>query len=315
MTIREYIPLKDFSHFKIGGPARFFIDYGSFDELSFAISFSKEVSLPFFILGGGTNILFPDEGLKAVVIRDISTTLSHKKINDDIFVRVSAGVSFATLLDYCATHSLSGLEWAGGLPGSVGGGVRGNAGAFHGECKDTVYEVVSVSSLDPKEKIIRDNFACSFSYRGSIYKKKPDEIITEVIFRLRPGNQEEMKKAIQEKIDYRITRQPLEYPNIGSIFKNIPWEKVPSTHQQNPFFLQKKKNDPFPVLPTAVLFDHAGFKGRAEGDAMISTKHPSFIINAGAATSREVRELIAAVKSDSLQRFDISLEEEVIVVN
>ncbi len=310
MQFQENVSLKDYSHYKIGGPARYFFAPKTAEELIEALKKAKQENLRLFILGSGTNLLISDNGFDGLVLKlEISGLLREGNL-----VRVGAGVSVAELLNYLVTQSLSGLEWAGGLPGTIGGAVRGNAGAFGGETKDLVKEVISVDTRMPDSGLIKRNRAgCEFGYRNSVFKINDGrEIVVEAVFELKPGDPVEIKKAIDEKIKYRHDRQPLEFPNIGSIFKNVDVRLA--TPEVAAVCSHVIKTDPFPVIPTAHLITEAGLKSRQIGQAMVSPKHPNFIVNLGGATSADVKQLIALVKSSVKEKFGIQLEEEVISV-
>ncbi len=218
------------------------------------------------------------------------------------------------LLDFTAKNGLAGLEWAGGLPGTVGGAIRGNAGAFGSETKDAILEVTSIDISKKDIKLVkRNNLECKFGYRNSFFKQYDGrEIITEAIFSFQKGEPAAIAKAIVEKINYRKMRHPMEYPNIGSIFKNVDLKIIAKNRQED--FLHVVKSDPFPVVPTAYLITEAGLKGVSFGGAMISSKHPNFIVNSLNASSSDVKHLIKLVKVTVKKKFGIELEEEIIYV-
>jgi UDP-N-acetylmuramate dehydrogenase len=254
--------------------------------------------------------VFNDKGFNGLVILDSINELGL----DGEMVTVAAGTMLTTLLELCIDNSLSGLEWAGGLPGTVGGAVRGNAGAYGGETKDNVVEVESIN-LNTLEKMTRSKDQCNFSYRSSIYKlgEGENEIITRIKFMLKKGNKDEIKKLTQEKINARILRHPLAYPNVGSIFKNVEVEKFSQGQMRDlSVFI---KNDPFPVIPTAKINFLAGLSGTRVGDAQLSTKHTNFIINLGNAKSQDVKKLIKIIKKTVKEKFNVDLEEEVMFVD
>ncbi len=312
------VPLTQYSNYKIGGSADYFYRAKDVDRLILAVQKAREKKLPIFILGGGTNLLISDKGFAGLVIKPEINLLKA----DSGLVRAGAGLPMSELLNYSIAKSLSGLEWAGGLPGTLGGAIRGNAGAFGGEIKDMIKEVVSLDISSPKPKIVkRTNIECNFGYRDSIFKKRDGgnpstgsgpEIILEVVLDFKKGDKKAIKKAIDEKINYRKTRHPMEYPNIGSIFKNVDLRRIPKKRQQE--FSQVVKTDPFPVVPTAYLISQTGVKGVHFGGAMISPKHPNFIVNVLQAKASDVENLINLVKLEVKKKFDIELEEEVIYV-
>mgnify|MGYP001566039061 CR=1 FL=1 len=310
MQFQENVDLKQYSHYKIGGPARYFFAPKNKEEMLEAVKKARAEKLSIFILGGGTNLLINDKGFNGLVLKPEIRDL--KRAGN--LVQVGAGVQMSELLSYLVSQSLSGFEWAGGLPGTVGGAIRGNAGAFGGETKDSVKEVVSLDIRDSEPNLVkRNNQACQFGYRNSIFKMNDGhEVIVEVEFELKPGDPAEIKKAIDEKIKYRHERQPLEYGNIGSIFKNVDVRKA--TPEVVAACSHVIKTDPFPVIPTAHLITEAGLKNRQIGQAMVSPKHPNFIVNLGGATAEDVRQLIAVVKEAVKSKFGVDLEEEVIYV-
>lgn len=311
--IQENVQLALYSNFQIGGRARFFIEAFTQDDVRDAVAFAQKQQLPIFVLGLGTNLLIDDKGYDGVVIKASFAELSLV----GSVLRVGAGVAMKDLLEFAVTHQLKGLEWAGGLPGTVGGAVFGNAGCFGGEMKDSVSKVVSLALTDTSAQLIeRTNQQCEFSYRDSIFKRNvasgASEVILEVVFELQLGDGALLRAAVDEKIAYRQQRQPLEYPNVGSIFKNIDVRTVPAETLKQ--FEAKIKTDPFPVLPTAVLISAAGLKGFRVGGAMVSEKHANFIVNVGGATASDVKAVMAQVKLELKKQFGVEVEQEVIFV-
>lgn len=319
---QEQVALARHSNYKIGGPARFFFAPKNEKEIKWAIAEAKARKLPIFVLGGGTNLLIQDKGFDGLVLRPDITTL--KAAGNTL--TVGAGVSMADLLIFAAKHSRAGLEWAGGLPGTLGGAIRGNAGCFGGEIKDVI---ISVRSMDMKTgKIVtRSAKQCAFGYRASIFKKKNGgEIILSAILKLKKGDKHAIAAAIAEKIAHRAKNHPLDYPNIGSIFKNVPLHAV---HKKNSAAYKAAlragtltfrgasfsiKTDPFPVISAAKLIGEAGLRGVSVGGAMISGKHPNFIVNVLDAKAEEVHKLIKLTKAAVEEKFGITLEEEVQIV-
>jgi UDP-N-acetylmuramate dehydrogenase len=316
---KEGVALSKFSHYKIGGPARFFFEAKSEKEVEWAIKEAKARKLDVFILGSGTNVLISDDGFAGLVMR---VNLNDIKVKGET-VTVGAGALMADLLKTAVGKSLAGLEWAGGLPGTVGGAVRGNAGCFGGEIKDSI---VSVRSFDIKTmKVVgRKAKECAFAYRDSVFKKKNGaEVILSVTLALEKGNKKEIEKVIKDRIKYRKEHHPLEYPNIGSIFKNV---SLNSIHDKGSAKYKKAlresvldlrgsnfsiKTDPFPVISAAKLISESGLRGVSNGGAMISPKHPNFIVNTLGAGSGEVNNLITLAKAEVHRKFGINLEEEV----
>lgn len=305
---QENVPLAPFSSYRIGGPARAYCEAASLDEVRAAIGEARRRGWRLFVLGGGTNLLIDDRGFDGLVLRPNLRDLAA----EDSRVTVGAGLLVAELLEFLTPLGLAGLEWAGGLPGTVGGAVRGNAGAFGGEIKDVCVQVESLD-VETLETRFRSNDECGFGYRNSVFKQLPREIILRTVFSLRPGDPAEIARVIEERKEYRRRRHPLEYPNIGSIFKNVDLRRVSEPVRE--LCAHVIKLDPFPVVPTAFLLSEAGLKGTRQGGAMISPKHPNFIVNVDRASSSDVRALVNHAKQVILERFGIELEEEIQYVN
>ena len=335
MKFKENIPLSHFSSFKIGGLARYFFEPENPEEVVQAIGEWKnmvgaEFRKRLFILGGGTNLLISDNGFDGFVLQPKILLLER----DGNRVSAGAGVLMADLLKFTVRENLSGLEWAGGLPGTFGGAVRGNAGAFCGEIKDIIESVRTINITTLKEKVW-ENKDCKFAFRSSVFKERMgEEIIIGATFILHKGDPKEIQAALQEKIDYRNARHPMEYPNIGSIFKNVPAEQFYSLGAASDGSRELKraqnyaeavkaftinwrgrvipvKNDPFPIIPTAYLISEVGLKGVSIGGAMISPKHANFIVNALDAKAEDVCALIELEKQEVKKEFGVDLEQEV----
>lgn len=308
--IQENVTLKNYSNYKIGGPARYFLKVDNVDELRDELRrFRKMIpNVKMLILGAGTNILFDDRGFSGLVIYLQNSYI--KKIENNI-IEVGASTLMNELLDYTIDNSLSGLEWAGGLPGTFGGAIFGNAGAFSGEIKDSIINVTSIN-LDTFDITTRSCKDCQFSYRNSIFKKNlfQKEIIISACIKLTTVNQIRIKESILEKIEYRKFKQPLEFPNIGSTFKNVDVKKILATVLKK--YHDKIKTDPFPVIPAAVFLSEAGLKGRTIGGAQISEKHPNFIVNINNAKADDVKQLIQIALNEVKKKFNIELEKEII---
>ena len=311
VSIQKDVSLKNFSNYKIGGLAKYFLKISNTHELIEGLKkwggVSKELTV--FVLGAGTNLLIDNRGFGGLVI--------HPKIKfikkQDSFLRVGSGVLIEDLLAFCIENSLSGLEWAGGLPGTLGGAIRGNAGAFRGEIKDNIVEVTSldIKTQQIKKRSLKD---CKFEYRSSVFKNGggEKEVIIGVVLNLKKGDKKDIKNKIKEKIEYRKNRHPLEYPNIGSIFKNISVAKVPKKLLEQ--LKDSIKNDPFPLLPTAKLLAVAGLKGKKQGGAMVSEKHPNFIVNFNNASSGDIKTLIEEIKEIIKEKYNVTLEEEISIL-
>ncbi len=306
MDFESNIKLNKLGSFRIGGEARFFKEARTIEELIQSVNKARMENLPLFVLGGGTNILWADSGFDGLVLKPTIETLRKNEFE----ITAGAGILMVDLLEFTILHGFSGLEWAGGLPGTLGGAVRGNAGAFGGEIKDIIKGVLSLD-VETSELIRRNNDECEFDYRTSVFKTNGREIIIEIILSLLPGEVESIKNNIENKISYRRERHPMEYPNAGSVFKNVSIAKYPNLDLER--FNRVIKQDPFPVIPTAFLISETGLRGISNGGAMISPKHPNFIVNVLDATSQDVKNLIKLVKSAVLDKFAIELEEEILI--
>ena len=306
-NVKKNISLKNYTTFKIGGPAEYFLVVKNKEDLIKAIKLAKKLKLHLFILGGGSNLLVSDEGFKGLVIKiQIKGLIILKKEN---IVEAPAGIELGKVVDFSIKKSLRDLEWAGGLPGTFGGAIRGNAGAFGGEIKDSILEV---RALDNKFNLRRlNNKQCQFFYRSSIFKEK-NWIILSASVKLQKGYKKELQAISNSHINYRKERHPLEYPNSGSIFKNVDFKKIPTKIKK--LFSDKVKKDPFPIVPAAWFIIGAGLMGRKVGQAQISEKHSNYIVNLGRAKASDVLKLIDLVKKNIKNKYNIELEVEVQLV-
>lgn len=319
--IKHNVSLKPLSYLHVGGIARhFFIakNINSLLQILYRQVGSKKhnATKNILVIGGATNILFSGRNFGGLIIKnDIRFIGRIGKSN----LFVGAGTSMSNLLKYCLKNKLQGLEWASCLPGSVGGAIRGNAGAFGGEIKDSIKSVISVDvhsngNISIAERL---NKECRFSYRDSWFKKQNTDkvlpIIVGAVFTLKPvpliHNAVRKAKEIKE---FRWAKHPMDYPSLGSTFKNIPLKNVPRSVLK--MFAGKIKSDPIPVLPVAVILDSAGLKGFRSGKAKFSEKHPNFIVNLGNASASDVKKLISSAKNKVSKKFGIRLEEEIVVV-
>jgi len=274
--IKKNVLLKNYTTFKIGGRAKYFYAAKNKEDLIRAITLAKKMKLPFFILGGGSNLLISDRGFNGLVI----------KFGQPLSLYVSKG-----------------LEWAVGIPGTIQGAVCGNAGAFKQSMQDAVKEV---EVFDVKTGEIKNfkNKDCQFSYKDSIFKKKKNLIILSVKIKNRAseGSEDEdenevliaSKKSnaqkIKEYLDYRKERQPLNFPSAGSVFKNPPG------------------------FSAGELIDECGLKGKKIGNVKISEKHANFIVNLGRGEAKDVMRLIKIIKNRVKKKFGVVLEEEIVIL-
>ncbi len=288
MTLLENEPLAGHCSFRIGGPARVLAVPEDVSSLARVCSILKEHHLAPFILGNGTNLLFPDEGLAELFI--ISTEkLQRLFLLPEGAVYAEAGVSLSKLASFAQQNGLAGLEFASGIPGSVGGGCFINAGAYGGEMKDVIESVVCLYLGDqglyemPADK-------CEYGYRKSWFSTHPGCVILSAVFRLQPGDKDEIAAKMREMNEKRRQKQPLELPSAGSAFKR------PEGHF------------------AGALIEQAGLKGYTVGGAQVSEKHAGFVVNIGGATSHDVYDLLMHVRSTVYQHAGVELEPEVIIL-
>ena len=276
-------PMAGHTTFRIGGPADCFVQLEDEEQLRKVRRYLGLAGVPFFVLGNGSNLLVDDAGYRGVVLQigqkmsDISVQGCH--------IIAKAGATLRQVAAAALEHGLAGFEFASGIPGTVGGGVVMNAGAYGGEMSQVVNQVRVVSKEG--ESMELDNDTMEFRYRGSVIRGSAFTV-TEVTFRLEPGDREAIRAKMEELAARRREKQPLEYPSAGSTFKR------PEGH-----FAGK-------------LIMEAGFAGYRIGGAQVSEKHCGFVINTGDATARDVRALIEEIQARVKERFRVELEPEIV---
>lgn len=302
--VQKNILLKNHTTFKIGGRARYFLVAKEKEDLVKAVKAAKKFNLPFFILGKGSNVLFSDKGYKGLVIKFQVSGLRFQDSN----IYVGAGVELENVVKLAAKESLTGLEWAAGIPGTVGGAVYGNTGAFGFGIAGLIK---SIEVLD-SENLKITNFSqanCKFFNKDNIFKQKKNLIILSVVFKLKKGDKKEIQKKIGKYLDYRKKNHPLNFPSAGCTFKN---QKGKIKNQKLlKEFPQLKEFNKKGIIPAAYLIDKCRLKGKRIGKAEISKKHANFIVNLGGAKAKDVTRLIKLAKQEVKNRFGISLEEEI----
>lgn len=303
LNIQQNVPLSKYTTFRIGGPARFFVEVKSEEELIEALKYAKVNNLEFFILGGGSNLLVSDKGFKGIVIKIM---LNSCFIIHNSSIKCGSGVPLARVVNESANHGLQGMEWAAGIPGTVGGAVRGNARAF-GKDIGTVVESVSVLDVNDLKFKIFTNEKCKFRYWGSIFKNNPNLIILSAVFELQIGNKEKSRNKVQEIIAKRFAAQP-QKSSPGSFFLNpiVKDQKLRKEFEHDCGI--KCKNE---KLPAGWLIDQAGLRGKKTGGAMVSEEHANFIVNTGQATAEDVIMLASIIKQQVRDKFGVELQEEV----
>ena len=283
--IKQNEPMKNHTSFKIGGPAEFYIKISCIEELQKVLEFAKKENIKITILGNGSNVLVPDEGIKGIVIR---TNLKEIKIENkdekNIEVTVNDAVPIGFLAQKLLKEEITGFEELSGIPGTIGGAVLMNAGAHGKEMKDIVTEI---TAMDYNGKIYNfKNEEAEFSYRHSKFSSG-EFIIIQTKLQLEKGNREEIKAKMDEYAQFRKEKQPIEYPSAGSTFK------------RGADFI------------TAKLIDEAGLKGYSIGGAKVSEKHAGFIINTGNATAKDVLDLAKYVTDKVYEKFNKKIELEI----
>lgn len=315
IEIKEDTSLSGYTIYKIGGPAKFFVEVRNSKELEEALEWAEGKMLPIFILGAGSNILVSERGFDGLVIHIISREVKV----DGERLTADAGVMMAKAVLESANVGLTGFEWAIGIPGTIGGSVRGNAGCFGGEMKDVVESVRILRSKDGRSGL-QDQFSlltlnnseCEFSYRDSIFKRHPEWVILSATLKLKKGDQKEIQARIASITKERSEKQDIGSKTCGCIFKNISWTRKDINKskllERFPELAQFKDQ---PNIPASFLIDQAGLKGRRVGKVFISPKHANFFVNEGGASADEVIILIGIAKDTVRRKYGMLLEEEI----
>ncbi len=281
-------PMKKHTSFKIGGIADFFVRAKSIEEIKYILKICKENNIPLMIVGNGTNLLVKDSGIRGIVLKIDIDNIKIIKDEKYVSVIVGSGVLLSKLAQLLLKNSISGFEFASGIPGTIGGAVKMNAGAYGSEFKDIIMETTCMNYNGEIFKL--NNEQNKFEYRKSIFHYEK-YIILEAKLQLKYAeNAEDIKKKMEEYKISRKEKQPIEFPSAGSTFK------------RGTDFI------------TAKLIDECGLKGYSVGDAQVSSKHAGFVINKGNATAKDVLELIKIVKDSVLKKFDKNIELEIEVV-
>lgn len=276
-------PMSKYTTFKIGGPADLFIEVGSINDLKSILEVANQNKISVFVIGKGSNLLVSDLGIRGIVLK-LCGDFSKIEIIEGDKIKCGAAVALSKLCVTALENSLSGLEFAFGIPGCVGGAAFMNAGAYGGEMKDVLVSSTHITNDLQIQTITKDEM--QLSYRNSVYNKN-DAVITSVVIKLHKSNKDEIRTNMDDFMQRRKTKQPLEYPSAGSVFK-----------RPQGYF-------------AGTLIEECGLKGRAVGDAMVSKKHAGFIINKGKATCSDVLNLIEVIKKEVKEKSGVSLECEI----
>jgi UDP-N-acetylmuramate dehydrogenase len=289
LPLRSSVFLRDHSNFRIGGEADYFFEATSIKELVSSIHVAREHSFPYYIIGGGNNILFDDNGFRGLIIKNGAKGIKQGRKETEI--EVLSGTPLKDLLQFLVEKELSNLEFLAGIPGTIGGAVFGNAGAFEQSIGDFLLGAVLLSEKGKQVKVQRDYF--EFSYRQSVLRKK-QEILLKAVFELKKGGKDRIKALMDENLKKRENKHPSHSIKCaGSYFKN---PVLPSGEK----------------IPAATLLEKVGAKNMRVGGAAVYSGHSNFIINQKQASARDVIQLAEKLKYLVREKFGVDLEEEVI---
>lgn len=280
-------PMSKYTSFKIGGPAECLVKIKTIEQLKEILKYAEDKNIELTIIGNGSNLLVSDEGIKGIVAKIEIDNLKIDKQDEKVLVTVGSGIKLGWLAQKCLNEEVTGFEFASGIPGTIGGAIRMNAGAHGTEMKDIVKTVTYVDRNGEIHKI--ENEQAKFEYRNSLFAHK-DYIIVETEIQLEKGNSVEIKEKMTEYANYRKEKQPIEYPSAGSTFK------------RGTDFI------------TAKLIDECGLKGYQIGGAQISEKHAGFIINKENATAKDVIKLMKYTKEQVYEKFGKVIEAEIVTI-
>ena len=278
-------PMKQYTTLKIGGTADVLVQPRSVDEVILARETARETGMPVTFIGNGSNLLVRDGGIRGLVVRFGPLFASVR--TEGTVICAQSGISLAALAQTAASAGLTGLEFASGIPGTLGGGIRMNAGAYKGEMKDVVTEVTALCEDGSLRVFFGEELA--FSYRHSCFTDST-MLVLEAKLQLQYGEKQEICDRMRELALKRRSTQPLEYPSAGSAFKR----------PQNGY--------------AAAMIDGCGLKGYRVGDAQVSEKHAGFVINRGAATAREIETLLADIQRTVQEKYETMLEPEIVIL-
>lgn len=289
MPYEHDVPLSRYTSFRIGGPARRMAFPQNGEQLILLLSQARDLSARPFVLGNGTNLLCPDGGVDRLVIHTRDLNRVERVEADPNCLRAESGASLSRVAAAACKLGLTGLEFAHGIPGSVGGAVCMNAGAYGGEMRQVVREATVLFPEEGIRTLTGEELA--FSYRHSLLTDRPDAVVLRAVFALEAGESAAIREKMDELMARRKTSQPLEYPSAGSTFK-----------RPEGYF-------------AAALIDQCGLKGLTVGGAQVSEKHAGFVINRGGATCADVLALMAQVQQRVWEEKGVRLEPEVKVIH
>lgn len=285
--ILENEPMSKHTSFRIGGPADYFVKASSIEEIKFVLKLCEKNKIPLTVVGNGTNLLVSDKGIRGIVLKPELNDFKVKRTKNSAKIVIGSGFPVGKLSNIALKEELSGIEFLSGIPGTVGGAIRMNAGAYGREMKDVI---ISTKYMEKDGKIKKiDLNEHKFRYRDSIFSKL-DVIILETTLELQYGVKQEISDKINEYMQSRIEKQPLNLPNAGSTFKRTK-TKI-----------------------TAQMIDECGLKGYRIGDAAVSDKHAGFVVNLGKATCKDVIQLTEYIKQKVKEKFNQDIELEILMI-
>lgn len=299
MNIQENIPLKDYTTLGIGGPARYFVEVIAEEQLKKAIEFAEEHHTPHLIIAGGSNLLVNDTGFYGVVIKLSQTEINLEK---DSKVRVLSGTSLQELVDFANEHGLAGIEKMTGIPGSVGGALYGNAGAYGQTISD---KVIRIRVLENGQTRWMDKNECNFEYRESGFKGQKDIVILEAEFKFEEGQKEDLQNISAEILKKRLAKYPHGVRCPGSFFKNWFLADLPEDVAAD------APKDFYGKVPAWYFLEKVGAKGAKRGKVRILESHANLIVNEGGGNADDFFKLAKEYKNKVKEKFNINLEPEV----
>ncbi len=303
--VKTNFDLTPLTTFRIGGRAEFFMEIKNKRQLISAIKWAKARKLPLSILAGGSNILIIRKKIKGLVLK----IAGQSYLIRGNYINCWAGTSLTKLAKISAFAGLTGLEWALGIPGSVGGAVRGNAGAYGSAMSDAVIQVEAYD-FNTGQSVKLNNRACHFAYRHSIFKTRKNLLVAGIKLKLAKGDPSKIKELSQKNLRDRFGSKPKE-PSAGCIFKNLEYKNVIKQNKKLAQALAARGLVGSGKIGAGLLIDQLGLKGRAIGGAKVSQKHANFIINTGKAKAKDVINLINLIKKKVKLKYKINLEEEI----
>jgi UDP-N-acetylmuramate dehydrogenase len=318
MIVQTDINLSEILWYKIGGRTKYLLTVASRDDVEKALEFiAKEKPKRIFICGQGSNLIFSDDYFDGAIIQIVAAK-PDVSVSDST-VTAFAGTILNDVIEVAFEHNLTGLEWAGGLPGTVGAGVRGNVGAYGGEIKDSLISADVIDFSEGKFVLKKlTNEELHFVYRGSVIKTTKKMIVVSATFGLKKSTPEEVaaaREVCERNKQNRRDKHPLEYPNCGSVFKNLrDKEQIENVLKIYPDLKENVEKKWYGKVAVASLIEKLGLKGLQIGNAQISEKHALFIVNKGNAKAKDVLAIIKTVKDKCNEKFGFEPEVEVEIV-